>query len=271
MIADKVSLVPKLRRIYHGLNNIASTRLPFNINEAHDEVRVIQHFSGACRAAKSEAANGLKAAELLNAIDDIDEDKFRVPFYHMAAARLLVMIAIPVLLVAAKLRDLFVSVIVPPVWSFFAIGNFFFYNTSSIGFISVYGFVFLFLTYQFGVFDYFIRSANERWAAYLGHEEKTYLFYWQRSRTSVKVVKARLRRKAFIKKLTDQLFPFLKKEKISSEYEETDDEDDLTPTDQQVRSKPHKSKYDLTGTELPSRYKNVTEVINNMRFKELWL
>ena len=62
---------PQLLQIYHLLKRI-SVRKILRQDVAHNDVRVVQHFSGACRASRRDDLRELPAAQLLMKIDDND-------------------------------------------------------------------------------------------------------------------------------------------------------------------------------------------------------
>ena len=62
---------PQLLQIYHLLKKIASCKI-LKQDVVHDDIRVVQHFSGTCRAARRELIRELPAAQLLMQIDDND-------------------------------------------------------------------------------------------------------------------------------------------------------------------------------------------------------
>ena len=62
---------PQLLQIYHLLKKIAVRKI-LQQDDMHEDIRVVQHFSGACRASRRESMHGLPAAQLLMQIDDND-------------------------------------------------------------------------------------------------------------------------------------------------------------------------------------------------------
>jgi len=110
------SMRPQLRSIQRTLMSIALQYVDPKY-ERTDDFRVVQHTSGACRAARSKIAQHMPAAYILRQVDDVDTEACRKNRDFSVGTIALVIIAIPVLvaMVSSFLGDQFLEFALPSI------------------------------------------------------------------------------------------------------------------------------------------------------------
>jgi hypothetical protein len=134
------SIKPQLRHICRVLHHVA-LRYVQGVPDLHaDEVKVGQHFSPACRAARSSAAAGLPAADLLLRIDDVHMEACRVNRDTHLSVVALTFISIPLLfgLLTPFLGEVALSALVPAFCSMLFLANYILLSASLAAFIVIY-------------------------------------------------------------------------------------------------------------------------------------
>ncbi len=135
------SIRPQLNFIYSTLNKLAVCYAQDGSTESalHD-IRVVQHMSPACRAARLQMADGLASAKILRQVDDIDLEVCQKSshFRLMLLAIFLLWIPAAVSLVSVMMGELVLASTVPAVFSAFVIANYFMYSVSLVALIIIY-------------------------------------------------------------------------------------------------------------------------------------
>ena len=126
---------PQLRRIYATLNSIlkekaASVLGDEMLNESLDKVRVVQHLSAACRAARHPDVVHLPSAQLLLRVNDYDAAICRDEKGSRLGCLTLAILAVPTALALSheSVQDCFLDVLLPTLWSCFCIANAYLYD-----------------------------------------------------------------------------------------------------------------------------------------------
>jgi len=164
------SLRTQLKDIYHTLNKVMNEKIKLknqnninvNVNENENEneneiidadVRVVQHLSGSCRAARSEGLCDLPSAQLLMRLDDKDAAACRHAREIKLGKLALISLMIPVLLIALgneALQECTLEIVVPTLFCCFCIANSYLYSISPILVVLPYLLIFLILVYRYG-------------------------------------------------------------------------------------------------------------------------
>jgi len=85
---------PQLKAIYRTLNEVATSYIQDSADKS-GELRVVQHVSGACRAARMQATRNLASATILRQIDDLDVLKCRQNRHFKMGIVAFLLVAIP--------------------------------------------------------------------------------------------------------------------------------------------------------------------------------
>lgn len=112
------SIRPQLQVIYDVLNNILYTKICQQIDVTPGVIRLCQHLSGACRAARHPKVNSLPASQLLLRIDDSDIKRFHATHGLELGWILVVLVSIPTALnfLYDSVQDIMYAIFVPSVW-----------------------------------------------------------------------------------------------------------------------------------------------------------
>jgi len=130
---------PQLRHIYNALNQVTVKKVLNNWFDSTD-VKVVQHFSAACRASRVEAVRHLPSSRLLNSINDDELDIIRqrrrskLPFMGM------ILVGLPTLfgLAGEDIQSMFFDIIVSIIWGSFLLLNNLMLSTSVYLLVAVY-------------------------------------------------------------------------------------------------------------------------------------
>jgi len=121
------SLRPQLKQVYHTLANVAATKMQVydenSKEDVRDESQVVQHISGACRAAVQ--VPELPAAALLMSMDDSDLINCRRTRNSKVGTLAFVLIMIPLTfaLLGETLGEFAMETFIPTIWCGFLIAN----------------------------------------------------------------------------------------------------------------------------------------------------
>ena len=144
------SLRPQLKQVYHTLANVAATKMQDEPSSNRDESQVVQHVSGACRAAAQ--VPDLPAAALLMSMDDSDYINCRRSRNSKVGTIAFILIMIPVTfaLLGETLGEFAMETFIPTLWCGFLIGNDMLLQISWLLLAAVYlGFLFyLYILYK---------------------------------------------------------------------------------------------------------------------------
>jgi hypothetical protein len=91
-----------------------------------EEVRVVQHVSGACRVARKRCVASLFASRVLRSLDDVDMKRCREQHSYLGSF-LFVLILIPSILSLVQSDGIYMDVVFPAISSAFLIANSFLY------------------------------------------------------------------------------------------------------------------------------------------------
>ena len=145
---------PQLRDIYQTLSNIAAVKMQDGFKLNH-EFRLVQHFSGSCRAARALMLSSSPGARLLMSVDDIDVTNCRRLRNTKIGWVAFICLCTPILIsFLGELGGEFgISFFIPTIWTSFSIANTFFLAFNSGLFISFWVIVGLILLNKLGCFD----------------------------------------------------------------------------------------------------------------------
>jgi hypothetical protein len=150
------ALRPQLRRIYFALNTVivskmADLKTTDRLQGYRDNLRVVQHMSAACRAARKHP--DLPASQLLMRVDDNDaalcQHNREISFGWFMS----VVIAIPTLLALSheSVQQGIMDIIFPTLWCCFLLGNAYLFFISPALVAVPYAIIVLFLLYRYCV------------------------------------------------------------------------------------------------------------------------
>ena len=179
-----MSVRPQLRQIYHVLNNIAMTRLQDGF-QVTSNFRLVQHISGACRAASSMMESSLSSCQLLLLIDDVDEEKCR--HKRKATLHFLVTAVIGFVGFCAMFGDTVGSSImyffIPTMWQIFVVANTMGSISAEPWMILAYCILGVFLVWKMGFLDDAILQLKLKFFT------KNQLEHWKKSERMEKILK----------------------------------------------------------------------------------
>jgi len=145
---------PQLREIYQTLSNIAAVKMQDGFTLNH-EFRLVQHFSGSCRAARALILGSSPGARLLMSVDDIDSASCRRLRNTKIGWVAFICLCTPVLVsfLGEFGGELGISFFIPTIWTSFSIANTYFLAFNSGLFIFFWIIVGLILLNKLGLFD----------------------------------------------------------------------------------------------------------------------
>ena len=145
---------PQLRDIYQTLSNIAAVKLQDGFI-LEDEFRLVQHFSGACRAARALMLSSSPGARLLMSVDDIDVANCRRLRNTKIGWIAFLCLCTPILIsfLGEFGGEFGISFFIPIMWTLFSVANTFFQEYSNGLFITFWMIVGIFLLNKLGYFD----------------------------------------------------------------------------------------------------------------------
>jgi ABC-type multidrug transport system fused ATPase/permease subunit len=158
IVTDK--LRPQLQQIYDVLAQILETRWSHDYFQSTD-IRVIQHLSPACRAARVPSLNDLAASKLLGLVDDKDIVLCRSK--RLTTWKEVGFFSYLTLFLPSFIHDgneivqkTFLDLIFPVFWMFFFLANYFMYSVSLILLI-------VFYVIAIALIFYFTHLVKEEW------------------------------------------------------------------------------------------------------------
>ena len=115
---------PQLRHISHTLNLITLEKMTANIHIRND-IRAVQHLSGACRISRDESIRDLPSAVLLQNIDDEDVNMLRRKRADKLSYLATLLISLPVIfgLGGEKTQSILFDIFVACIWGTFLLIN----------------------------------------------------------------------------------------------------------------------------------------------------
>ena len=158
---------PQLQVIRRVINEAALTFVQQGAGDDSD-VRVVQHFSPACRAAHLGGVNTLAAAAILRTLTDADLERCRA-FKNFTVSMILLGFIIffaVVALLGEAVFDQLMDVINTVCWNGFVIANSVFYTSTPSGLIIVYIVTGICVLYYFGVFTPSVERIRELYAQF---------------------------------------------------------------------------------------------------------
>ena len=158
---------PQLQVIRRVINDAALTFVQQGAGDDRD-VRVVQHFSPACRAAHLGGANTLAAAAILRSLTDADLERCRA-FKNFSVSMFLLAFIIffaVVALCGEAFFDQLVDVINTVCWNGFVMANSVFYTSTPSGLIILYIVTGCSVMYYFGVFTPSVEKVRDIYAQY---------------------------------------------------------------------------------------------------------
>ena len=166
---------PQLQVIRRVINDAALTFVQQGAGDDHD-VRVVQHFSPACRAAHLGGVNTLAAAAILRSLTDADLERCRA-FQNFTVSMILmtfIIIFAVVALLGEAFFDQLVDVINTVCWNGFVMANSVFYTSTPSGLIILYIVTGSCVLYYFGVFTPSIEKIRDLYAQYSRNHGASY-------------------------------------------------------------------------------------------------
>ena len=166
---------PQLQVIRRVINDAALTFVQQGAGDDHD-VRVVQHFSPACRAAHLGGVNTLAAAAILRSLTDADLERCRA-FKNFTVSMILLGFIIFFAVVALSgeaFFDQLVDVINTVCWNGFVMANSIFYTSTPSGLIILYIVTGSCVLYYFGVFTPSIEKIRDLYAQYSRNHGASY-------------------------------------------------------------------------------------------------
>lgn len=158
------ALRPQLRKIYHILNDIVATKLyKSDSDDLCSVVRVCQHMSSSCRAARAEAVRRLPSSQLLMRIEDTDVALCRLSGRGIKLSWITTaIILIPTLLALSNdtIQEAVLNIALPTIWSCFLIANAYLYKASPAALAVFYLLIILTLAYRYLIYLPRRRNAN---------------------------------------------------------------------------------------------------------------
>jgi hypothetical protein len=126
-ILSMFAIDPQLRYVYRVLNRVAVSYTQDELDNNLSEIKIVQHFSGACRVARTRVAENLSTAKILRHIDDVDIEVCRLNGDVGMAILAVIVVSIPV---AVGMLDFILGEIaldsaLPAMFSMFLLGNYF--------------------------------------------------------------------------------------------------------------------------------------------------
>ena len=158
---------PQLQVIRRVINDAALTFVQQGAGDDND-VRVVQHFSPACRAAHLGGVNTLAAAAILRSLTDADLERCRA-FQNFTVSMILLGFIIffaVVALLGEAFFDQLADVINTVCWNGFVMANSVFYTSTPSGLIILYIVTGCCVLYYFGVFTPSIEKIRDLYAQY---------------------------------------------------------------------------------------------------------
>ena len=158
---------PQLQVIRRVINDAALTFVQQGAGDDND-VRVVQHFSPACRAAHLGGVNTLAAAAILRSLTDADLERCRA-FQNFTVSMILLGFIIffaVVALLGEAFFDQLADVINTVCWNGFVMANSVFYTSTPSGLIILYVVTGCCVLYYFGVFTPSIENIRDLYTKY---------------------------------------------------------------------------------------------------------
>jgi len=146
------NLRPQLKKIYHTLNYIMNVKVRGgDDNAVYGDVRVVQHLSASCRAARTDKLCHLPAAQLLMKLDDKDVALCRENRAAKMGKLTTLCVAIPVAIALSHemVQECMLDVVIPTAWCCFIIANGYLYEVSPYLLALPYVLLFLGLLYRY--------------------------------------------------------------------------------------------------------------------------
>lgn len=139
---------PQLRHIYHTLQKIAVDKLSDDY-VPHGDIRISQHFSATCRAARDEQLVNLPSSKLLTRIDDDEVDQCRGVRRAKVSLLSFVAIGLPTLFgfFGNNVQDFVFDVLVAMIWGCFLLFNDLLIKISIYLLIAVYACLVMLIVY----------------------------------------------------------------------------------------------------------------------------
>jgi hypothetical protein len=128
-VVSMVSIKPQLKYIYRVLNRVAVSYAQDELEDNLDEIRVVQHISPACRAARLKITYKQATANLLRNINDTDVDQCQLRYELSMSTMVMIVLALPILAgaVSEAAGDSTLKSLIPPAISAILVLNYQFY------------------------------------------------------------------------------------------------------------------------------------------------
>lgn len=144
------ALRPQLKQIYNTLKNIILAKMDGDYY-VEGTIRVVQHLSGACRAARHYSNYHLPAAQLLMRIDDNDAALCRESRDTKLGWFISAFLLIPTALAMTheSIQEAFSEIVIPTIWCVFVLTNNYMLQVSVYFMMSPYIAITLYLLYRY--------------------------------------------------------------------------------------------------------------------------
>ena len=153
------SIRPQLRQIFNVLMNASLLKIKSGLSDdegaskkltAYKDIRVVQHFSAACRAARKHHISHLPTSQLLMQLGDYELSLCREMRYSALSIFVVTLISIPAILAFAspQVQDVFLDIVIPAVWNTFLLVNALMLAVSPGLLVAPYLVLFLYMTYR---------------------------------------------------------------------------------------------------------------------------
>ena len=169
-----ISLVrPQLRQIFSVLKHFSLSRLDnyFHSNSIlgnndeqdhiYTDVRVVQHLSAACRAARTNGASQLPSSKLLMQLGDYEIAMCREMRFSALNFMIVFIIGVPALIAFTneQIQNMFVDLMIPAAWNAFLLVNILMLAISPGLLVAVYLVICAFILYKF----YLLRRVRKKY------------------------------------------------------------------------------------------------------------
>jgi hypothetical protein len=141
------SIKPQLRYMHRVLHIIAMNYVQDKLPDNYEEIKVVQHFSPACRAARLHVAADLAAGEILRALDDKDANDCNRGSDLGLSTIAIMFVAIPIIIgvLTETGGEIALDTALPSFLSMFILANYLMYQASILllilPYVSIIGFI----------------------------------------------------------------------------------------------------------------------------------
>jgi len=150
---------PQLRDVYNTLINVASVKLQDGF-KLGNSLRLVQHFSGACRAARASVRTKQPGARILMSLDDVDIVQCRRLRDTKIGWLPFIILLTPMIMAALGEfgSEMGIGFFLPIVWSMFTVSQEALMTSFQSIFITLWCFIGIYILHCWGVFDDFYTS-----------------------------------------------------------------------------------------------------------------